>query len=201
LAALIGLSRLAASSVPVQLLSQVPLLDRLLALSVTSRRSSWSPRCSRRCTSPFPTLACASAPALVGGVCAGILWAAIGRFFTAFVLYSTRLTVVYAGLAIIVAALVWTYFNWIILLLGARVSFYAQNPNYLRLGLNELRLSCVDTERLCLSIMYVIADRYRSGTARLSISGSPRFSAIRKSPSRACVDTLEVLRSAHERRG
>jgi membrane protein len=87
------------------------------------------------------------------------------------VVYSTRLTVVYAGLAIIVAALVWTYFNWIILLLGARVSFYAQNPSYLRLGLNELRLSCVDTERLCLSIMYVIADRYRKGAARLSVCG------------------------------
>jgi membrane protein len=71
-------------------------------------------------------------PALAGGIAAGILWAAIGRFFTLFVLYSSRLTVVYAGFAIIIATLVWTYFNWIILLIGAQVSFYAQNPSYLR---------------------------------------------------------------------
>ena len=51
-------------------------------------------------------------PALAGGIAGGILWAAIGRFFTLFVLYSSRLTVVYAGFAIIIAALVWTYFNW-----------------------------------------------------------------------------------------
>src|SRR4051812_24108917 len=41
-------------------------------------------------------------PALVGGVTAGILWAAVGSMFTAMVVYSTRLTVVYAGFAIIV---------------------------------------------------------------------------------------------------
>jgi len=132
-------------------------------------------------------------PALAGGICAGILWATIGRFFTSFVVSTTRLTVVYAGLAIIVAALVWTYFNWIILLLGARISFYAQNPNYLRLGLNELRLSCVDTERLALSIMYLVADRYRSGAPRLSVSG---LSAVVGYPQIAVARLVSTLESA-----
>ena len=67
-------------------------------------------------------------PALIGGVTAGILWAAVGQLFTALVVYSTRLTVVYAGFAIIVAALLWTYFGWLILLVGAQLSFYVQNP-------------------------------------------------------------------------
>ena len=79
--------------------------------------------------------------ALVGGVCAGILWAAVGNIFTALVVASTRLTIVYAGFAIIVAALLWTYFGWLILLVGAQLSFYVQHPNYLRLGLTELRLT------------------------------------------------------------
>jgi len=56
-------------------------------------------------------------PALIGGLTAGILWAAVGNVFTALVVYSTRLTVVYAGFAIIVAALLWTYFGWLILLI------------------------------------------------------------------------------------
>jgi membrane protein len=108
-------------------------------------------------------------PALAGGIAAGILWAAIGRFFTLFVLFSSRLTIVYAGFAIIIATLVWTYFNWIILLIGAQVSFYAQNPSYLRVGLHEPRLSCADTERLALGIMYLVAERYHAGGARHTI--------------------------------
>jgi membrane protein len=108
-------------------------------------------------------------PALAGGIAGGILWAATGRFFTLFVLYSSRLTVVYAGFAIIIATLVWTYFNWLILLIGAQVSFYAQNPSYLRVGLREPRLSCSDIERLALGIMYLVAERYRAGGERLTI--------------------------------
>jgi membrane protein len=87
-----------------------------------------------------------------------------------FVLYSARLTVVYAGFAIMIAALVWTYFGWTILLLGAQVSFYAQNPAYLRSGIREPRLSSADTERLALGIMYLIAVRERYGGTRESIA-------------------------------
>src|SRR5207248_145760 len=79
---------------------------------------------------------------LVGGV----LWAAVGKTFTAFVVYSTRLTLVYAGFAVVVAALLWTYFGWLILLAGAQLSFYVQNPAYLRLGLQPLRLSAAELE-------------------------------------------------------
>ena len=100
-------------------------------------------------------------PALIGGVAAGMVWAAVGRYFSEFVLYSARLTLVYAGFAIMIAALLWTYFGWTILLLGARLSFYAQNPGYLREGLSEPRLSGADIERLALGIMYLIAERAR----------------------------------------
>ena len=81
--------------------------------------------------------------------------------FTALVVYSTRLTIVYAGFAIIVAALLWTYFGWLILLVGAQLSFYVQNRNYLRLGLTELRLSAVQREQLTLKVMYLIARAYQ----------------------------------------
>jgi DNA-binding IscR family transcriptional regulator len=87
----------------------------------------------------------------------------VGAYFSEFVLYSARLTLVYAGFAIMIAALLWTYFGWTILLLGARLSFYAQNPGYLREGLTEPRLSGADVERLALAIMYLIAERARDG--------------------------------------
>jgi membrane protein len=96
-------------------------------------------------------------PALIGALTAGVLWASIGRVFTHFVVVSTRLTIVYAGFAFIVAALLWTYFGWLILLAGAQLSFYIQNPSYLRLGLQELRLSNAEIEHLTMKIMYCVA--------------------------------------------
>jgi membrane protein len=95
-------------------------------------------------------------PALIGAVVGGVLWAAVGKMFTAFVVYSTRLQIVYAGFAFIVTALLWTYFGWLILLAGAQLSFYIQNPTYLRFGLRELRLSNVEIERLALKLMYFV---------------------------------------------
>jgi membrane protein len=104
-------------------------------------------------------------PALIGALTAGVLWAAMGRVFTHFVVVSTRLTIVYAGFAFIVAALLWTYFGWLILLAGAQLSFYIQNPSYLRLGLQELRLSNAEIEHLTMKIMYCIArSRVRDGS-------------------------------------
>jgi membrane protein len=102
-------------------------------------------------------------PALIGALVGGVLWATIGKLFTAFVMYSTRLQIVYAGFAFIVGALLWTYFGWLILLAGAQLSFYIQNPTYLRLGLGELRLSCTEVEQLALRLMYHIGRAHLGG--------------------------------------
>ena len=169
LAAVVGLSRLAADSGPVRALSELPLLVRVVALALSLAPYVIASGLLTIIYKVVPNTHVRFGPALAGGIAAGILWAAVGRFFTLFVLFSSRLTIVYAGFAIIIATLVWTYLNWIILLLGAQVSFYAQNPSYLRVGLHEPRLSCTDTERLALGIMYLIAERYRAGGERLTI--------------------------------
>jgi membrane protein len=169
LAAVVGLSRLAADSEPIRALSELPLMVRVVAMTLRLAPYLIASGLLTLIYMVVPNTQVRFGPALAGGITAGILWAAIGRFFTLFVLYSSRLTVVYAGFAIIIATLVWTYFNWIILLIGAQVSFYAQNPSYLRVGLHEPRLSCSDTERLALGIMYLVAERYRAGGERLTI--------------------------------
>jgi membrane protein len=170
LAAVIGLSRLAARSAPWRMLAQLPLLDRLAALALTIAPYVIVSGLLSLLYLIIPNTHVRLRAALIGGVAAGILWAAVGRFFTLFVIDSTRLTIVYAGFAIIIAALLWTYFNWIILLLGAQVSFYAQNPGYLRLGMREPRLSCSDTELLALAVMYRIAEAQRAATGRVAVA-------------------------------
>jgi membrane protein len=109
-------------------------------------------------------------PALAGALAGGVVWAAVGKMFTAFVVYSTRLTIVYAGFAFIVVALVWTYLGWLILLAGAQLSFYIQNPTYLRVGLQELRLSCAELEQLALKMMYFVGETHLTGGRRWTVN-------------------------------
>ena len=70
-------------------------------------------------------------PALAGGVFAGILWQTIGWAFASFVVSSGQYTAIYSGFATLILLLIWLYLGWLILLLGASVAFYTQNPNYI----------------------------------------------------------------------
>jgi membrane protein len=109
-------------------------------------------------------------PALIGALTAGVTWAAVGKVFTGLVMLSARITLVYAGLVTIVGALLWTYLGWIILLAGTLLSFYIQNPAYLRIGLQPLRLSCAEMEQLALKTMFLIARTHMTGGPRWTIN-------------------------------
>ncbi len=144
--ALVGMAKLTSSNSSVQMLAHLPLLGALarglLALIPVVIVSG----VFAVIYAFIPNTRVEIVPAMVGGLTAGIFWTAIGRVFTGFVQVSTHLTIVYAGFAIFIAALVWIYFSWLILLLGAQLSFYVQNPSYLRIGLREPRLSNLENE-------------------------------------------------------
>jgi len=129
-------------------------------------------------------------PALVGAFAAGVFWAAIGKGFTAMVLYTSRLTLVYAGFAVVIAVFVWTYLGWLILLAGAQLAFYLQNPQNLRSGHSRLRLSGSDRERLALEIMARVAAGHRAGKAPVSIDQLARQLAL---PGSIVTDMTEKL--------
>jgi membrane protein len=101
--------------------------------------------------------------ALVGGITAGALWAAGGALFTKIVAASTQMVAIYAGFAIFLAALIWIYVSWLILLIGAQLSFYVQNPRYLHVGQAPIRLTCALRERLAFTVMLLIARKFVDG--------------------------------------
>ena len=109
-------------------------------------------------------------PALIGALTAGVIWAAVGKLFTGLVMLSARITLVYAGFVSIVGALLWTYLGWLILLAGTLLSFYIQNPSYLRIGLQPLRLSCSEMEQLALKTMFLVARTHVTGGERWTIN-------------------------------
>jgi membrane protein len=169
LVAFIGLSHATIGSAPVQSAAKLPLLQRLPGTLILLAPYVMVTAFFTGMYMFVPNTRVRWRAALTGALAGGVLWAAVGRVFTAFVVYSTRLTVVYAGFAIIVAALLWTYLGWLILLAGAQLSFYVQNPGYLRLGLQELRLSCVELEQLALKMMYLVARTHLTGGQRWSV--------------------------------
>ena len=166
----IGLSHAALNSAPVQEVVHLPLLQRLRGSSIILAPYVMVTAFFTARYMMVPNTRVQWRAALTGAVAAGILWAAIGKMFTAFVVYSARLTIVYAGFAFVVTALVWTYFGWLILLAGAQLSFYVQNPVYLRLGLQQLRLSGEELEQLALKLMYFVGRTHVAGGRRWSVN-------------------------------
>lgn len=98
--------------------------------------------------------------ALVGGVLAGILWETAGWAFASFVVTSTKYAAVYSGFAILIMFMIWLYVSWLILLVGAQITFYHQYPHFLTAKKEIFRLSNRLRERLALLVMYFIGYNY-----------------------------------------
>lgn len=108
--------------------------------------------------------------ALVGGVAGGFLWSTLGLLVATFIVNSARTMSVYGGFAIAIIALIWLYLNWLVLLVGAQLAYYHQNPAYLRIGRREPRLSSSTRERLALNIMLLVGQAFRDSEARVTIA-------------------------------
>jgi membrane protein len=166
----ISLSHSALGSAPVQEVARWPLLQHLRGTGIMLAPYVMVTAFFTAAYMMIPNTRVHWRAALTGALVAGVLWAAVGKMFTAFVVYSTRLTIVYAGFAFVVAALLWTYFGWLILLAGAQLSFYVQNPTYLPLGLQQLRLSSVELEQLSLKLMYFVGRAHVAGGRRWTVN-------------------------------
>src|SRR5579862_6164476 len=162
----VGLLHAAIATGPVQEVVHLPLLQRLRGAGIALAPFAMVTALFTALYMMIPNTRVHWRAAFTGALVGGALWAATGKIFTAFVVYSTRLTIVYAGFAFVVAALLWTYFGWLILLAGAQLSFYVQNPAYLRLGLQHLRLSAGELEELALRLMYLVGRAHLVGGTR-----------------------------------
>lgn len=100
--------------------------------------------------------------ALVGGVVGGLLWSLLGSLFSSFVRASTTYEVIYSTFAIPLLALIWLYISWLVVLLGARISYYYQHPEFLRRGRDRIQLTNRLRERLALTLMYSVGDEFRN---------------------------------------
>ncbi len=100
--------------------------------------------------------------ALVAGLLAGILWETAGWAFASFVVTSTKYAAVYSGFAILLMFMIWLYVSWLILLVGAQMSFYHQYPYFLDAKNEVLNISHRLKEKLTFLIMYYIGNNFHN---------------------------------------
>jgi len=94
--------------------------------------------------------------ALFGGMFAGVLWEVAGWGFASFIVTSAKYAAIYSGFAILVLFMIWLYLSWLILLVGAQISFYHQYPQFLSVKKEALSLSIRLREKIAFLIMYFI---------------------------------------------
>jgi len=140
--------------------------------------------------------------AIIGALAAGALWQLAGWLFAMFIAGATQLAAVYSGFAILILFMIWIYIGWLILLLGARIAFYHQHPEYL-LGTAEApSMSPWLMQRLALTIGARIAARHQSGASPLSGAALAEEIGVSEEPVQAILDRLEaadlLIRSAEE---
>ncbi len=86
--------------------------------------------------------------AFTGGLVAALMWKVLGFVFASFIAGSANYVAIYAAFATLIVLMIWIYASWLVVLVGANVSFYVQYPRYLRVSRQELVL----TPNLILSI-------------------------------------------------
>ena len=131
--------------------------------------------------------------AIIGGLAGGFIWASLSAIFAAVVVFSTGKQAIYAGFAVAIFTLIWLYLNWLVLLFGAQLAYYIQNPAFLRIGRREPRLSNAMSERLALNIMLYVGRAFRDPEQSITVA---QISAQMHMPSITLSPVLSALEEA-----
>ncbi len=128
--------------------------------------------------------------ALIGGILGGILWEIAGWGFASFVVSSTRYDAIYSGFAIPIIFMIWLYLSWLILLVGAKISFYHQYPQILRIKKGFLISSNRFKEGLSLLVLFLIGYNYYHNKPYFTLDSLIEYLGF---PLKPLQDALELL--------
>jgi membrane protein len=128
--------------------------------------------------------------AFTGGVVAGVLWQTMGWIFAHFIATSASYAAIYSGFAILIILMIWIYWNWMILLVGASIAFYQQHAEYLVAGRREVQLSNCRREEIALMIMVLIGQHWYWQRAAWTADGLVKRLGM---PFHTIQDVLQIL--------
>ncbi len=107
--------------------------------------------------------------AVAGGLVAGTLWQSAQWLYIHWQIGFTKYSAIYGSFAQLPLFLVWLYISWVIVLLGAEVSYAVQHlGGFVRLGLSE-RLSPLARQKVAVAALTHIAARFAAGLSPLPV--------------------------------
>lgn len=132
--------------------------------------------------------------ALFGGTVGGLLWKLAGLLFARFVAGSASYHAIYSSLVIAILFMFWLNLSWLILLLGGQAAFYFQHPHYVRGHTRFAELSNRMKERLGLTLMVLVAERFVRGEPPWTLDELAERLSL---PWETVKDALLVLKAAN----
>jgi len=108
--------------------------------------------------------------AALGGVIAGTMWQIAQWAYINWQIGFTKYNAIYGSFAQLPLFLVWLYISWVLVLLGAEISFAAQRVHsYVRRGLSE-SLSPLSRQKTAVLALAHLATRFQTGQAPQPLS-------------------------------
>ena len=132
-------------------------------------------------------------PAFIGGLVTAIIWKLMGWGISTFVANSASSIAIYSAFASIIILMVWMYMGWLVLLIGASVSFYYQNPQYILIRRDNVYLNGEDSESLALSLLYLIGSHYQKNLPAWEADGIAKQLGVAPHLVDDMLDFLEAL--------
>jgi membrane protein len=108
--------------------------------------------------------------AVIGGLVAAILWQTVGWGFTVFVASSTRYYVIYSSFAILLLFLLWLHAGWVIVLLGAQVTYAHQHIQFYQGERALLAQSPAGREKIALQLMLLVGRNFYHGLDPMGVT-------------------------------
>jgi len=132
-------------------------------------------------------------PAFTGGVVAGILWALLQWLYITSQIGMTRLNPIYGSFAAIPLFLGWIFASWVIVLIGAQISFAVQNRILYVQQVFGKAESESSKEVIALMVMYDIAKDFVTGSKRWSITDYTSNSIVSSVSHNTLIEVLSAL--------
>ena len=131
-------------------------------------------------------------PAVIGASVAGIVWQIAGWIFASFVVKSGQQTAIYSIFASLFLFMLWLYVAWIIVLGGARLSFYLQYPDAVYRPRQPKEPSLQTRELLAAAVLKAITHRFECGEPPLTLEDLRKEIPVSRF---LLMDTLDELRT------
>lgn len=141
--------------------------------------------------------------ALIGGVVAGTIWELAKRLYAVYATKAITYSTIYGSLSVVPLSVIWIYVSWMVALIGATITFAAQNAATYEPEQDHAKLSQRHAERVAAWLLVLIHEHFDAGRGRLSgdlilqsVPGPPR--EIRRILERLVEGGLVVVSAGEE---